>query len=91
MAQILPLALDYLSVSGAHPVEHVEAAAASGFAYVGLRLVAPPDTTLAHDFDNNPQMLRETLEALKKTGVRVLAPRHLRWLSTNALPARPAF
>lgn len=89
---ILPLALDYLSVSGAHPVEHVEAAAASGFAYVGLRLVAPLGLTLAHDVANNPQMLRETLVALKNTGVRVLSAEAFTLAeNTNVATMEPVF
>lgn len=67
------LALDYLSVSGAHPVEHIEAAAANGFASVGLRLVAPLGLTLPHDLVNNPELVRETLNALKSTGIKVLS------------------
>jgi len=69
----LPLALDYLSVSGAHPVDHIEAAAANGFAYVGLRLAAPLGLTLAHDLVSSPTMLRDTVDALRTTGVRVLS------------------
>jgi sugar phosphate isomerase/epimerase len=68
-----PLALDYLSVSGAHPVEHIEAAAANGFTAVGLRLAAPLGLTLQHDLVNQPEMLRETLRALKGTGMKVLS------------------
>ena len=67
-----PLALDFLSVSGAHPVEHIEAAAANGFRSVGLRLAAPVGLTLEHDIVNDAGLLRETLAALKSTGIQVL-------------------
>ena len=40
------LSLDYLTVSGATPVEQVEAAAAAGFDSVGLRFLSPPDLVL---------------------------------------------
>ena len=69
---IQPLGLDFLSVSGAHPVEHIEAAAATGFTAVGLRLVAPVGLTLDHDIVNRPDLLRDTLAALKNTGIKVL-------------------
>ena len=68
-----PLALDYLSVSGAHPVEHIEAAAASGFTAVGLRLAAPLGLTLQHDLVTQPELLREVQRALKVTGMKVLS------------------
>jgi sugar phosphate isomerase/epimerase len=67
-----PLGLDFLSVSGAHPVDHIEAAEANGFTSVGLRLVAPVGLALAHDIVNRPELLRETLAALKSTGIKVL-------------------
>ncbi len=68
-----PLALDYLSVSGAHPVEHIEAAAASGFSAVGLRLAAPLGLSLPHDLVKQPQLLRDTRRALSDTGMQVMS------------------
>ena len=67
-----PLALDFLSVSGAHPVEHIEAAAANGFSSVGLRLTAPVGLTLEHDIVNDAELLGETSAALKRTGIQLL-------------------
>ena len=67
-----PLALDFLSVSGAHPVEHIEAAAANGFSSVGLRLTAPVGLPLKHDIVNDAELLRETSAALKRTSIQLL-------------------
>jgi sugar phosphate isomerase/epimerase len=66
------LGLAYLSVAGANPVDHIEAAAAAGFAAVGLRLIAPGDLALEHDVVGDPGLQRATVDALARTGVRVL-------------------
>lgn len=66
-----PLGLAYLTTPGAHPVEQIEAAAASGFALVGLRLVAPLGVALQHDVVADPRLRREVGAALLATGVRL--------------------
>ena len=68
----VPLGLGYLTVAGAHPVEQIEAAAAAGFANVGLRLMAPLGLTLAHDIVADAALRREILRARARTGVAVL-------------------
>ena len=67
-----PLGLDYLTVSAAHPVEQIEAAAESGFAMVGLRMAAPTGLALAHEIVGDPGMQRDIARALANTGVRLL-------------------
>lgn len=87
-----PLALDFLSVSGAHPVEHIEAAAANGFSSVGLRLTAPVGLTLEHDIVNDADLLRETSAALKRTGIQLLDVEAFTLNdSTNTADLAPAF
>lgn len=66
-----PLGLAYLTVPGAHPVVQIDAAADTGFAFVGLRLVAPLRLTLEHDIVANPALRREVAAALASTGVRL--------------------
>jgi len=68
----VPLGLGYLSVAGAHPVEQIEAAAATGFSNVGLRLMAPLGLALAHDIVADAALRREIRRAQARTGVTVL-------------------
>lgn len=65
-----PLGLAYLTTPGAHPVAQIEAAAAAGFALVGLRLVAPVGLQLEHDLVADAGLRREVARALRATGVR---------------------
>ena len=44
-----PLSLHHLTMLQAHPLELVEAAAAGGFDYCGLRLVAPMSSDTVFD------------------------------------------
>ncbi len=62
----------YLTVSGADPVEQIEAAADAGFDAVGLRVVAPLGLSLAYPIAGNPVQIREIRRACERTGVRVL-------------------
>ena len=51
------LSLAYLTVNGAHPVEHIEAAAAAGFDAAGLRILAPSHVPMAHAVIGNKPMI----------------------------------
>lgn len=66
-----PVGLAYLSVGGADPVLHIEAAAAAGFDSVGLRILPPGDLTLPHDIVGDPARQRAIRDACARTGVRV--------------------
>ncbi|MCC7040434.1 MAG: sugar phosphate isomerase/epimerase [Burkholderiales bacterium] len=71
MAQATPpLGLAYLTTPGAHPVAQIEAAGATGFALVGLRLVAPVGLQLEHDPVADARLRSEVARALRATGVR---------------------
>lgn len=65
-------ALAYLTVNGSEPVEQIEAAAASGFAAVGLRLLPPGNLKLAHEILRNPPLIGQIRRACQRTGVSVL-------------------
>jgi sugar phosphate isomerase/epimerase len=62
----------YLTVSGAAPLEQIEAAAESGLDAVGLRVVAPLGLSLAYPIAGNAARIREIRNACQQTGVRVL-------------------
>jgi sugar phosphate isomerase/epimerase len=62
----------YLTVSGADPVDQIEAAAEAGLDAVGLRVVAPLGLSLAYPIAGNPARIREIRNACKQTGIRVL-------------------
>jgi sugar phosphate isomerase/epimerase len=62
----------YLTVSGADPVEQIEAAADAGFDAVGLRVAAPLGLSLAYPIAGNPAQIRDIRRASERTGVRVL-------------------
>ena len=47
-------------------------AARTGYQYVGLRLIAVPETTPGYPLMDDPAMMRDTKVALADTGVRVL-------------------
>ena len=66
------LSLDYLTVSGATPVEQIEAAAAAGFDSVGLRFLAPSDLGLEHEVIDDPAAVRDIGRACRRTGIRPL-------------------
>jgi sugar phosphate isomerase/epimerase len=71
MSQSRPISLAYLTVDGAGPVEHVEAAAAGGFDAAGLRILSP--THLARDtVVGDAALIREIKRACARTGVRLL-------------------
>lgn len=72
MSGLRRLSLDYLTVSGASPVEQVEAAAAAGFDLVGVRFLAPSDLALEHDVVDDPVAIRAIVRACRRTGIRPL-------------------
>jgi sugar phosphate isomerase/epimerase len=65
------LSLDYLTVSGATPVEQVEAAAAAGFDSVGLRFLAPTDLVLEYEVVDRAA-IRAIRSACHRLGIRPL-------------------
>ena len=65
------IGLAYLSVGGADPVEHIEAAAEAGFGAVGLRILPPGDLPLPHDIVGDPGRQRAIRQACERTGIRV--------------------
>lgn len=56
----------------AHPLELIEAAAAGGFDYCGLRLVAPMATDNIVDVVTDAGLVRQIGQRLRETGVRLL-------------------
>lgn len=65
------LSLAYLTVDGADPIEHIEAAAAGGFDAAGLRIVPPSHLTIDYGIVGNRERIREINRARERTGVRV--------------------
>lgn len=66
------LSLHHLTMLAAHPLELVDAAAAGGFEYCGIRLVAPMAGDPCFDVAGHPAMVRELEQRLHATGVRLL-------------------
>lgn len=67
-----PIALAYLTVSNSEPVEQIEAAAATGFDSVGVRLLPPGNLKLAHEILGNKALIAEIRRACQRTGVNIL-------------------
>lgn len=65
------LSLAYLTVDGAGPVEHVEAASAGGFAAAGLRIAMPSHLTQQRPVVGDANLVRAIKRACQQTGVRV--------------------
>lgn len=66
------LSLGWLTVRGAHPIEHIDAAVAGGFDAVGLRLVPPaPGDPMVPVVGDEP-LIRDLLAKTADTGVSVL-------------------
>jgi sugar phosphate isomerase/epimerase len=72
MTLALPISLCWLTVQGAHPLAHIDAAIAGGFEAVGLRLVPPAPTDELISVAGNEPLLREVLARLAATGITVL-------------------
>lgn len=66
------LSLAYLTVDGAAPIDHLEAAAAGGFDAAGLRIVPPSHLAIDYGVIGNPARIREINRARERTGVGVL-------------------
>ncbi len=67
-----PLSLAYLTVEGADPVEHIEAASAAGFAAAGLRIQSPSHLPAEQGVVGSPMLIRDIRRALAATGVRAM-------------------
>ncbi len=67
-----PLSLHHLTMSTAHPLELVDAAAAGGFEFCGMRLTAPTPEELVADVAGDEALIRRLERRLDDTGVRLL-------------------
>jgi sugar phosphate isomerase/epimerase len=65
------LSLAYITLGGAAPVEHLEAAAAGGFDAAGLRIVPLSHLNIDYGVIGNRERIREINRARERTGVRV--------------------
>jgi sugar phosphate isomerase/epimerase len=65
------LSLAYLTVNGAAPVDHLEAAAAGGFDAAGLRIVPLSHLNVDYGVIGNRERIREINRARERTGVKV--------------------
>src|SRR5690242_9194294 len=66
-----PLSLEHLTMIDASPAELIDAAAAGGFAMVGLRVVPPqPPNQLMPGYDG-PRLVRDLKKQSSDTGVAV--------------------
>ncbi|MDO9404408.1 MAG: TIM barrel protein [Polaromonas sp.] len=66
------LSLGWLSVRGAHPLAHIDAALAGGFDAVGLRLVPPSPQDALVPVVGDEALIRALIARLAATGVSVL-------------------
>ena len=66
------LSLHHLTMSTAHPLELVDAAAAGGFEFCGMRLTAPTPEELVADVAGDEPLIRMLERRLDDTGVRLL-------------------
>jgi sugar phosphate isomerase/epimerase len=66
------LSLAYLTVNGADPLQHIEAAAAAGYQAAGLRLLPPRHLSNAPAVVGNPALIRDIKRACSRTGIRLL-------------------
>jgi sugar phosphate isomerase/epimerase len=64
--------LAHLTVLNLPPPELIRVAARTGYAHVGLRLIATTDTTPGYPLMRDPVMMRATKAALRETAVTVL-------------------
>jgi sugar phosphate isomerase/epimerase len=83
---VRPLSLDHLTVIEASPVELIEAAAAGGFAYAGLRIVQPLAAATVADVIGNAALRRDLKAAMAATGVSVRLIESI-WLGPEANPS----
>ena len=81
-----PLSLEHLTMIDASPAELIDAAAAGGFAMVGLRVVPPqPPNQLMPGFDD-PRLVRDLKKQSSDTGVAVGMIEAI-WLAPETDPA----
>ena len=66
------LSLHHLTMLSADPLALVDAAAAGGFEYCGLRIVAPSPADPVFDVVGEPALVRAIAQRLKSHGVRLL-------------------
>jgi sugar phosphate isomerase/epimerase len=66
------ISLAHLTVLSLPPPQMIEVAARTGYATVGLRLIAVTDTSPGYPLMTDKAMLRETKAAIARTGVGVL-------------------
>ena len=76
------LSLHHLTILDAHPLQLVDAAAAAGFEYCGMRLVAPTPADTIVDVAGDPALVREIRGRLDVTGVKLLDIEAI-WLSAQ--------
>lgn len=73
MPALMPeLSLHHLTMLSADPLTLVDAAAAGGFEYCGLRIVPPSPTDVLVDVVGNPALVREIEQRLRSRNVRLL-------------------
>jgi sugar phosphate isomerase/epimerase len=65
------LSLAYLTVNGADPIDHLEAAAAGGFDAAGLRIVPLSHLNIDYGVIGNRERIREINRVRERTGVKV--------------------
>jgi sugar phosphate isomerase/epimerase len=66
------LSLAYLTVDGASPLEHIEAAAAAGFSAAGVRILPPIHLSRAGCVVGNADLVRSVRKACQQSGIRLL-------------------
>lgn len=66
------LSLAYLTVDGASPLEHIEAAAAAGFSAAGVRILPPIHLSRVGCVVGNPDLVRSVRKACQQSGIRLL-------------------
>lgn len=71
-AAVPALSLHHLTMLSASPLELIDAAAAGGFDYCGLRIVPPSPTDVLVDVVGNPALVREIEQRLRSRNVRLL-------------------
>jgi sugar phosphate isomerase/epimerase len=76
------LSLHHLTMIDARPLQLIDAAAAGGFEYCGIRLVAPRPGDPLVDVVNEPQSIRDIGRRLQHTGVKLLDIEAV-WLSPH--------
>lgn len=77
-----PLSLHHLTMINASPIELIDAAAAGGFEYVGIRIIAASASEKVFDLARDSEMEARVAERLRATGVRVLDIEVV-WLQPN--------